>query len=243
MDRAGCLRGGARRAPAAAAAADGRASGGQRLRHRDRRRAGADRRRLGDPRVPQGLRGRAQAARLHRARHPPLPGHAHAPRPLHAGVGGRSRGRRARRARSRRQGHDGPDAQRRPQRGPEHGPAAGRRCRGARRGLAGDDARQASPRWTTTACPTSGSTATWSIDIGPRRLGAISTPGHTQGHYVFADEEASLLFAGDHVLSDHHALDRLRTGVRPAAVARLPLLAGQGARAARHEAAARRTAR
>ena len=26
-------------------------------------------------------------------------------------------------------------------------------------------------------------------------------PGHTQGHYVFADEEASLLFAGDHVLS------------------------------------------
>ena len=39
------------------------------------------------------------------------------------------------------------------------------------------------------------------IDIGPRRLDALSTPGHTQGHYVFADEEASLLFAGDHVLS------------------------------------------
>ena len=39
------------------------------------------------------------------------------------------------------------------------------------------------------------------IDIGPRRLDAVSTPGHTQGHYVFADEEASLLFAGDHVLS------------------------------------------
>ena len=39
------------------------------------------------------------------------------------------------------------------------------------------------------------------IDIGPRQLGAVSTPGHTQGHYVFADEEASLLFAGDHVLS------------------------------------------
>ncbi len=39
------------------------------------------------------------------------------------------------------------------------------------------------------------------IDLGPRRLGAVSTPGHTQGHYVFADEEASLLFAGDHVLS------------------------------------------
>ena len=39
------------------------------------------------------------------------------------------------------------------------------------------------------------------IDVGPRRLDALSTPGHTQGHYVFADEEASLLFAGDHVLS------------------------------------------
>jgi glyoxylase-like metal-dependent hydrolase (beta-lactamase superfamily II) len=29
---------------------------------------------------------------------------------------------------------------------------------------------------------------------------AISTPGHTQGHYVFADKSAGLLFAGDHVL-------------------------------------------
>ncbi len=39
------------------------------------------------------------------------------------------------------------------------------------------------------------------IDLGTRRLDAIATPGHTQGHYVFADEESSLLFAGDHVLS------------------------------------------
>lgn len=39
------------------------------------------------------------------------------------------------------------------------------------------------------------------IDVGTRRLDALSTPGHTQGHYVFADVEASLLFAGDHVLS------------------------------------------
>ncbi len=39
------------------------------------------------------------------------------------------------------------------------------------------------------------------IDLGSRRLDAISTPGHTQGHYVFADTESSLLFAGDHVLS------------------------------------------
>lgn len=38
------------------------------------------------------------------------------------------------------------------------------------------------------------------IDLGVRSLDAISTPGHTQGHYVFADETAGLLFAGDHVL-------------------------------------------
>ncbi len=39
------------------------------------------------------------------------------------------------------------------------------------------------------------------VDLGVRRLDALATPGHTQGHYVFADAEASLLFAGDHVLS------------------------------------------
>ncbi|MET0997366.1 MAG: MBL fold metallo-hydrolase [Marmoricola sp.] len=39
------------------------------------------------------------------------------------------------------------------------------------------------------------------IDLGQRQLDAVSTPGHTQGHYVFADGDAALLFAGDHVLS------------------------------------------
>lgn len=38
------------------------------------------------------------------------------------------------------------------------------------------------------------------IDLGARQLAAISTPGHTQGHYVFADLGNGLLFAGDHVL-------------------------------------------
>lgn len=38
------------------------------------------------------------------------------------------------------------------------------------------------------------------IAVGRRRLQALSTPGHTQGHYVFADRAAGLLFAGDHVL-------------------------------------------
>ncbi|HNI70712.1 MAG TPA: MBL fold metallo-hydrolase [Marmoricola sp.] len=40
----------------------------------------------------------------------------------------------------------------------------------------------------------------FSIDFGSRQVLAVSTPGHTQGHYVFADQEANLLFAGDHVL-------------------------------------------
>ena len=38
------------------------------------------------------------------------------------------------------------------------------------------------------------------IEVGARSLDAVSTPGHTQGHFVFADRAAGLLFAGDHVL-------------------------------------------
>jgi glyoxylase-like metal-dependent hydrolase (beta-lactamase superfamily II) len=38
------------------------------------------------------------------------------------------------------------------------------------------------------------------LDLGGRQLDAIATPGHTQGHYVFADTAHGLLFAGDHVL-------------------------------------------
>ena len=38
------------------------------------------------------------------------------------------------------------------------------------------------------------------IQVGARTLDAVHTPGHTQGHYVFADRAAGLLFAGDHVL-------------------------------------------
>ena len=35
---------------------------------------------------------------------------------------------------------------------------------------------------------------------GDRELRAVATPGHTRGHLCFADEDAGLLFAGDHVL-------------------------------------------
>ena len=38
------------------------------------------------------------------------------------------------------------------------------------------------------------------IDLGGRLIDAVATPGHTQGHYVFADAAGGLLFAGDHVL-------------------------------------------
>jgi glyoxylase-like metal-dependent hydrolase (beta-lactamase superfamily II) len=38
------------------------------------------------------------------------------------------------------------------------------------------------------------------LEAGSRRLRAIHTPGHTQGHLVFHDADAGLLFAGDHVL-------------------------------------------
>ncbi|GAA4727785.1 MBL fold metallo-hydrolase [Nocardioides endophyticus] len=38
------------------------------------------------------------------------------------------------------------------------------------------------------------------ISVGTRRLRAIHTPGHTQGHVVFHDADQALLFAGDHVL-------------------------------------------
>jgi glyoxylase-like metal-dependent hydrolase (beta-lactamase superfamily II) len=46
---------------------------------------------------------------------------------------------------------------------------------------------------------------TWLTDgdrprVGDRQLDAIATPGHTRGHFCFADDDAGLLFAGDHVL-------------------------------------------
>ncbi|GAA3656244.1 MBL fold metallo-hydrolase [Nocardioides ginsengisoli] len=38
------------------------------------------------------------------------------------------------------------------------------------------------------------------FDIGRRRIDAVHTPGHTPGHYVYADQTEGVLFAGDHVL-------------------------------------------
>lgn len=39
-----------------------------------------------------------------------------------------------------------------------------------------------------------------SLAVGSRTLDAVHTPGHTPGHYVYAETDAGLLFAGDHVL-------------------------------------------
>ena len=38
------------------------------------------------------------------------------------------------------------------------------------------------------------------VGLSSRALRVVSTPGHTRGHVVFFDDEAGLLFAGDHVL-------------------------------------------
>ncbi|MBE9375491.1 MBL fold metallo-hydrolase [Saccharopolyspora sp. HNM0983] len=38
------------------------------------------------------------------------------------------------------------------------------------------------------------------IELESRTLCVVPTPGHTRGHVVFADEQAGLLFSGDHVL-------------------------------------------
>ncbi|MCT2586403.1 MBL fold metallo-hydrolase [Actinophytocola gossypii] len=56
------------------------------------------------------------------------------------------------------------------------------------------------------------------LDLGDRTLVALPTPGHTQGHVVFVDEQAGVLFAGDHVLP--HITPSI--GFEPE-VARLPL--------------------
>ncbi|WP_246161993.1 MBL fold metallo-hydrolase [Aeromicrobium ginsengisoli] len=38
------------------------------------------------------------------------------------------------------------------------------------------------------------------LDLGPRELEVVPTPGHTKGHLVFHDHVNRLLFTGDHVL-------------------------------------------
>ena len=68
-------------------------------------------------------------------------------------------------------------------------------------GWRGDDAVPAGRRWTTTACPTSGSTATSSSTSVPAGSTRSPRPGTPRATTSSPTSEASLLFAGDHVLS------------------------------------------
>ncbi|MFB9313087.1 MBL fold metallo-hydrolase [Nocardioides plantarum] len=48
--------------------------------------------------------------------------------------------------------------------------------------------------------PTSWLDGDHEIAVGTRTLDAVHTPGHTPGHFVFAERAEAVLFAGDHVL-------------------------------------------
>ena len=136
-------------------------------------------------------------------RHPAVPGHPHPPRPLHDGDRAGPRARRRRRARHRREA------------GARPVPPRVRRCRARTRSLAcsSPPAPPTSPSCGTRAASDQDARPrrlwqypdTWlegdhAIPVGARTLDAVHTPGHTPGHYVFADQADGLLFAGDHVL-------------------------------------------
>ena len=64
----------------------------------------------------------------------------------------------------------------------------------------GDFTRGSTPDRSLWAYPDTWLTEDHPIEVGSRVLDAVHTPGHTQGHFVFADHADGLLFAGDHVL-------------------------------------------
>jgi glyoxylase-like metal-dependent hydrolase (beta-lactamase superfamily II) len=77
--------------------------------------------------------------------------------------------------------------------------------------LASAGARAIAERWTSLGGAEMPDPATWAypdtwldgdheIKVGSRTIDAVHTPGHTPGHFVFAERVAGLLFAGDHVL-------------------------------------------
>jgi len=82
-------------------------------------------------------------------------------------------------------------------------PSVGRLFRSGARGLAEDWQRSPASKWLSPSgweLPDEWLMDGQIIDLGVRQLQAISTPGHTQGHFVFVERQAGLLFAGDHVL-------------------------------------------
>ena len=91
--------------------------------------------------------------------------------------------------------------------------------------------------------PTPGWRATSRLEVGDRTLDAVHTPGHTRGHYVFADRDAVAALRRRPRAAHDHPVDRLRAGGRALAAGRLPGLADQGPRAAGPHPAARPTGR
>ena len=63
---------------------------------------------------------------------------------------------------------------------------------------AGDDGERPDPAWW--QYPDTWLSGDQQVVVGARTLDAVHTPGHTPGHFVFAEQAAGLLFAGDHVL-------------------------------------------
>ena len=168
-------------------------------------------------------------------RHPPVPGHAHPPRPLHDGRRARARARRRRRARPRREAGPRP-AQRSRDHRAEQPVRPGARHRRRRR---------LAELWSaTTSVAGMPDPALWrypdtwlegdlEIAVGARTLDAVHTPGHTPGHYVYADRADGLLFAGDHVLPTITPVDRVHDAAGRASARRLHGVADQGPRPAR----------
>ena len=156
----------------------------------------------------------------------PVPRHPRAPRPLHAGRHRPPRVRRARQPRDRRQG----DARRHPRRDPDRDPTRTSRC-SQRAGAPDIAARGASSRGARprpVVCgttPTRGSRATHPSRSATAPSTPCTTPGHTRGHFVFADRAAGLLFAGDHVLPTITPSIGFEPAVAAAAAGRLPRLA------------------
>ncbi|GAB2457241.1 MBL fold metallo-hydrolase [Nocardioides hungaricus] len=62
----------------------------------------------------------------------------------------------------------------------------------------GDDRELPDPTWW--QYPDTWLSGDQQVAVGARTLDAVHTPGHTPGHFVFAERDAGLLFAGDHVL-------------------------------------------
>ena len=168
-------------------------------------------------------------------RHHPVPGHPRAPRPLHAG------GRRAPRVRVAHQPGASATSRRWTWSRAGGDPTVARLRRAGAARVAAGGRRHARPAAGPVAVGLSRRLARRRPHPRGRRPDPRrgATPGHTQGHFVFADRGGRAAVRGRPRAADDHAVDRLRAGARRPAAGRLPGLAGQGAGDAGPAAAAR----